>query len=92
MAASVPGVNFDSNIHNLTLGHIIDAIKDNKSNNPYLRHAQFIEQRREMMENWEKYARSLLPPDSRKAKAAPPKDDSPRRIGNVVKISERRSA
>ena len=59
-ATEEKGLSFDSNVVNLTLGHIIAAIRDNKANSSYLRHAQFINVRRALMMEWEAHCLSLI--------------------------------
>jgi integrase len=59
-ATEEKGLTFDSDVVNLTLGHIIAAIRDNKANTSYLRHANFIGVRRELMQEWEAHCLSLI--------------------------------
>jgi hypothetical protein len=69
-ATEEKGLSFDSDLVNLTLGHIIAAIRDNKANSSYLRHAQFINTRRALMVEWEAHCRSLISESPHQAVAA----------------------
>jgi integrase len=59
-ATEEKGLSFDSDVVNLTLGHIIAAIRDNKANSSYLRHAKFLNARRALMMEWEAHCLSLV--------------------------------
>jgi hypothetical protein len=68
-ATEEKGLTFDSDTVNLTWGHIIAAIRDNKANTSYLRNAKFISARRELMQEWEAHCLSLIsePPKQKQA-------------------------
>jgi hypothetical protein len=78
MTVSGESDNWDSEVHNLTLGHIIAAIRDNKANKPYLRHLGFLAKRHKTMVAWEGYLRSLIPAPHKDAASAKVIDAVPR--------------
>jgi integrase len=53
---------YSDDMINLTLGHIIPAILDSKTNRSYFHAVYLVEERREMMKHWERHCLSLVEP------------------------------
>ena len=53
---------YGDDLINLSLGHVIPAIRDNKSNWHYFYDVERLEERTEMMQRWERHCLSLVEP------------------------------
>jgi integrase len=53
---------YSDDLINLSLGHMIPAIRENKTNWSYFYNVQLITDRTEMMQHWERHCRSLCEP------------------------------
>jgi integrase len=73
---------YSDNLINLTLGHEIPAVKNNRTNRSYFYRMQLIDERREMMEDWDRYCLSLCDKPQR----------ARTRASNVVRIPRRRAS
>jgi integrase len=53
---------YDDDLINLSLGHVIPAIRENRTNEHYLLNVQLLKRRAEMMTRWEQHCLSLVLP------------------------------
>jgi integrase len=52
--------NYSDDLINLSLGHLIPAIRENPTNKAYFHNVKLLEKRLRMMEHWERYCLSLV--------------------------------